>query len=120
MGPGWSEISGQALLGESRAEAQRMISSKAVSEVFAGNRALPRGPAATRPTGLLSERGTIRRLFMNLNTAALLGRHRVKRRVAMERNHHPASTFCLDPMTALEPQPNEAGFQQHRFGIRRS
>ena len=45
---------------------------------------------------------------------------RVKRRVAMQRNHHPASALCLDPMTALGPQPNEAGFQQHRFGIRRS
>jgi hypothetical protein len=57
MGPGWSEISGQALLGESRAEAQRMISSKAVSEVFAGNRALPRGAAATRPADLFPSGG---------------------------------------------------------------
>ena len=50
----------------------------------------------------------------------LLDTLRVKRRVVMERNHHPASTLCVDPMTALGPQPNEAGFQQHRFGIRRS
>src|ERR1035438_6186643 len=35
MGPGRSELSGQALLGESRAEAQRLISSNAVSEAFA-------------------------------------------------------------------------------------
>jgi hypothetical protein len=45
---------------------------------------------------------------------------RVKRRVAMEWDHYPASTLCLDPMTALGPQPNEAGFQQLCFGIRRS
>lgn len=38
---------------------------------------------------------------------------RVKRRVAMERNHHPAFALRVDPMTALGPQPNEASFQQH-------
>ena len=38
----------------------------------------------------------------------------------MERNYHPASALFVDPMTALGPQPNEAGFQQYRFGIRRS
>ncbi len=48
----------------------------------------------------------------------LLDDLRVERRAAMERNHDPSPTLCVDPMTTLGPQPNETRPQQRCFRLR--
>jgi len=68
---------------------------------------------------LLFGRNRLRRDFLD-GLEDLLDDLRVQGCAAVERNHDPPATFCVDPMTALGPQPNEIRFHQHRLGLRGS